>query len=224
MKSDLAELDYTKIYAPMSGTVTSLSAAEGQTLNANQTAPKILTIADLTVMTVKADISEADVLRVSPGQSAYFTILGDSETRWRAKVRQILPEPEVVNDVVLYKALLDVDNPDLILRPEMTAQIFFIVGATKDAVLVPLTALRDGEKKGGRGNINAAGKVVRVVDPRTGKAEARTVEVGLKNRSHAEILSGLQEGETVELNQASAAAGSGNQTGNRRPTGMFRRF
>lgn len=143
LRAEEANLEFTKIYAPITGTVVSLSAVEGQTLNANQTAPTIMTIADLSVMTVEADVSEADVLRVTEGQAARFSTLGDSDRVWPTEVRQILPTPEVVNDVVLYKALLDVENPDGILRSEMTAQVFFIEGRSEDALLVPVAALRD---------------------------------------------------------------------------------
>jgi macrolide-specific efflux system membrane fusion protein len=142
LKADEANLEYTKIYAPISGTVVSLDASEGQTLNANQTAPLIMTLADLTVMTVEADVSEADVLRVHKGQEAWFTTLGDSEREWKTSVRQILPTPEVVNDVVLYKALLDIANPDGILRSDMTAQVFFLLGRADGAIIVPVAALQ----------------------------------------------------------------------------------
>lgn len=142
LRADQATLEFTNIYAPISGTIVSIEAVEGQTLNANQTAPTILTLADLSVMTVETDVSEADVLRIEPGQVAWFTTLGDSKTRWDTSVRQVLPTPEVLNDVVLYKALLDVANPDGRLKPEMTAQVFFITGSAKDAVLVPATALQ----------------------------------------------------------------------------------
>ena len=101
-----------------------------------------MTIADLGIMTVEADVSEADVLRVSKGQQAWFTTLGDSDHKWQTEVRQVLPTPEVVNDVVLYKALLDIENPDGILRSDMTAQVFFILGQAEDAVLIPVTALQ----------------------------------------------------------------------------------
>lgn len=222
LKSDLAELDYTKIYAPMTGTVTSLAASEGQTLNANQTAPKILTISDLSVMTVEADVSEADVLRVTPGQSAYFTILGDAETRWRAKVRQVLPEPEVVNDVVLYKALLDVDNKDFVLRPEMTAQIFFIVGEARNALLVPLSALQSSgsarASRAGRDSENAnkatATRTVLVVE-KSGTVSPRQVEVGLQTRAQAEIVSGLEEGDVVQLKTSAQSSSTGSASSQR---------
>lgn len=151
LDGDLANLSYTKIYAPMSGTVVSQSAVVGQTLNANQTTPTILRIADLSVMTVEADVSEADVLRVKPGQEAYFTTLGDMTQKWRTKVRQVLPQPEVLNDVVLYKVLLDVQNAEETLKPEMTAQVFFVTGSAKDAVLAPVAALKEMRGQGRRG-------------------------------------------------------------------------
>ena len=79
LAADLANLAYTKIHAPISGTVVAEVAVEGQTLNANQTAPTVLTIADLSVMTVEAEISEADVLRIEPGQPARFKLLGSNQ-------------------------------------------------------------------------------------------------------------------------------------------------
>ncbi len=142
LEGDLTSLNYTKIYAPMTGTVISHSAVEGQTLNANQTAPVIMRIADLTVMTVSADVSEADVPRLREGLPAYFTTLGDPDRRWRATVRQILPEPEVVNDVVLYKALLDVQNEDRALLPQMSAQVSFVLGQARNVLRVPAAALQ----------------------------------------------------------------------------------
>jgi len=148
LEADLATLEFTKIYAPMSGTIVSQSAVVGQTLNANQTTPTILRIADLSVMTVEADVSEADVLRVEKGQEAYFTTLGGGG-RWTTTVRQVLPQPEVLNDVVLYKVLLDVDNKNENLKPEMTAQVFFVSGRAKDIVIAPVAALRDAAR--GRG-------------------------------------------------------------------------
>ena len=232
LKSDLAELEYTNIYAPMSGTVTSLAAAEGQTLNANQSAPTILTISDLSVMTVEADVSEADVLRVKAGQDAYFTTLGDSDTRWETSVRQVLPEPEIVNDVVLYKALLDVDNPDDILKSSMTTQVFFIVSEARDAVIVPLAALQTppaSQRPGSGESVNASvvsdapslesdtpptaqperegtRKIVLIYDTASGETRPRRVRIGIQTRSQAEVLSGLEVGETVVLGQQTPTA------------------
>ncbi|MBI1238304.1 MAG: efflux RND transporter periplasmic adaptor subunit [Alphaproteobacteria bacterium] len=234
LDADLANLEYTKIYAPITGTVVSQSAVEGQTLNANQTTPTILRIADLSQMTVEADVSEADVLRIKAGQEATFTLLG-SERTWTAAVRQVLPQPEIVNDVVLYKALLDVPNEDGALRPEMTAQVFFIEGAAKDALLVPVAALRSprersadtedsaratGETVAARPSLCAAMtpapdatcRVVLVLVDGTPRPKA--VMVGLRGRSQAVILEGLSEGDIVVLRNAAAANGN-------RPTQNF---
>lgn len=241
LQADLATLEFTKIYAPISGTVVSLEADEGQTLNANQTAPTILTIADLTVMTVETDVSEADVLRIEAGQEAYFTTLGDSDRRWDTSVRQVLPTPEVLNDVVLYKALLDVENPQGLLRSEMTAQVFFVTGSAQNAVLVPIAALQAMPERGKRSETGAgpdaaggergrapsgfmqaeaapadaaqaerreAFQAVREANPDAetgmvmvmrsdGATYPQPVLVGLKTRTQAQILYGLEPGQTV---------------------------
>ncbi|KPX72545.1 Pyoverdine-specific efflux macA-like protein [Pseudomonas amygdali pv. lachrymans] len=93
LRSDEAALGYTRIYAPMSGTVVALDAREGQTLNAQQQTPLILRIARLSPMTVWAEVSEADIGHVKPGMTAYFTTLSGGNRRWSSTVRQILPVP-----------------------------------------------------------------------------------------------------------------------------------
>ena len=142
LRGDEASLGYTKIYAPIAGTVVSQAAKQGQTLNANQQAPIIMRLADLSTMTVQAQVSEADVPKLHVGMDVYFTTLGGDKRRFYGKLRQIPPTPTVVNNVVLYDALFDVANPDQALMTQMTAQVFFIASSAKDAVLVPLTALR----------------------------------------------------------------------------------
>ena len=141
LRGDEASLSYTKIYAPMSGTVVSENAKQGQTLNANQSAPIVVRIADLSTMTVQSQVSEADVSKLRIGQDVYFTTLGSESKRWYGKLRQINPTPEVVNNVVLYNALFDVVN-DGALMTQMTAQVFFVIAQAKNAVLVPVSALR----------------------------------------------------------------------------------
>ena len=112
LKGDETNLSYTKIYAPIDGTVVSQSAREGQTLNASQQAPVIVQLANLNAMTVRAQVAEADVMRLRVGMPVYFTTLGSLDRRWQGTVRQILPSPEIINEVVLYNALVDVDNRD----------------------------------------------------------------------------------------------------------------
>ncbi|MDR2877535.1 MAG: efflux RND transporter periplasmic adaptor subunit [Chromatiales bacterium] len=154
LKGDGANLGYTKIYAPMSGTVVSLTARQGQTLNANQQAPIVLTIADLSVMTVQAQVSEADVSKLRVGMDVYFTTLGNRGERFYGKLRQIRPTPEVLNNVVLYDALFDVPNPERKLMTQMTAQVFFVLAAARDALIVPMTAIASAEPQ-------ASGEVAR---------------------------------------------------------------
>lgn len=138
---DEQELAFTRIVAPISGTIISIAMTEGRTLNAAQQAPTILTIADLTKMTVEAEISEADVANLKSGMEVYFTTLGGGNRRWQSTLRQILPQPTITNNVVLYTGLFDVDNEDGTLLPEMTAQIYFVTSAARDVLTVPIGAL-----------------------------------------------------------------------------------
>ena len=188
LEGDETNLGYTKIYAPMSGTVVSLEARQGQTLNSSQQTPIVLRLADLDTMTVRTQVSEADVNRLAPGMPVYFNTLGQPERQWSGTLRQVLPTPEVVNNVVLYNALFDVPNPDQVLMSQMTAQVFFVLERTADALLAPMAAL---------GPVTGHGaSTVHVVGP-GGKVEQRAVTVGVRNRISAEVLSGLAEGERI---------------------------
>lgn len=201
-------LGYTKIYAPMTGTVTAQTALQGQTLNANQTAPNILTISDLGTMTVEAEVAEADVGRLAKGMPVYFTTLGAANERWRSTVRQILPTPEIENDVVLYTVLIDIANPDGKLMKDMTTQVFFLLDEAQDVIIVPAGAVREGTD----------GKSYVTVMTEDGP-RPRQVETGLTNRISAEIRNGLDEGETVVTG---VAPGTGNGTAStRRMPGFF---
>jgi len=141
MRVEESNLKYTKIYAPMSGTVVSITAKQGQTLNTNQAAPIILQLADLSTMTVQTQVSEADVSKLRVGMPAYFTTLGSQGRRWYGTLRKIEPTPTVTNNVVLYNALFDVENPGQRLMSQMTAQVFFVVAEARDALVVPMAAV-----------------------------------------------------------------------------------
>lgn len=141
LRADEANLEYTRIAAPMAGTVVSITARQGQTLNANQSAPTILRIADLSTMTVETQVSEADVGRLRLGMPVWFTTLGGNGQRWEGTLRRIDPTPTVTNNVVLYNAVFDVPNPDRRLMTQMTAQVFFVVAHAPDALTVPIAAL-----------------------------------------------------------------------------------
>ncbi|MGH6612152.1 MAG: efflux RND transporter periplasmic adaptor subunit, partial [Burkholderiaceae bacterium] len=141
MRVEEANLKFTKIYAPMAGTVISITARQGQTLNTNQSAPTLLRIADLSTMTVQTQVGEADVAKLRQGMSSYFTTLGSPGRRFYGQLRKIEPTPTVTNNVVLYNALFDVPNPNKVLMPQMTAQVFFVVAEARDVLTVPVSAL-----------------------------------------------------------------------------------
>lgn len=148
LRADEANLNYARIYAPMAGTVVSVTARQGQTLNANQQAPTILRVADLSTMTVQTQVSEADVSKLRQGMEVYFTTLGSQGKRWYGALRKVEPTPTVTNNVVLYNALFDVPNANQSLMTNMTAQVFFVAATAKDALLIPAAALSGGGRAG----------------------------------------------------------------------------
>lgn len=216
VESEKVDLGYTKIYSPMDGTIVEQPAKEGETLNAVQSAPTVVTVADLTMLTVEAQVSEADISRLKIGMDAYFTLLGQPGKRYTGKLRQIKPTPEVLNNVVLYYALFDVPNPNDELKINMSAQVYFINDAAQDAILVPVSALKD--VPGSKGQTKSSNATVSVVTP-SGTIQEKSVEIGIRNRVQAQVISGLEEGETVIINNA-ANGQSGNRKNNFRP-GMF---
>jgi membrane fusion protein, macrolide-specific efflux system len=203
LKASRTNLSYTKIYAPMAGTVTTLPTKEGQTLNANQTAPTIMQVANLDVMTVRAQVAEADVNRLKENMPAYFTTLGDSERRWQGKVRQIQPSPQIVNDVVLYDVLIDVNNEGRKLMTGMTTQVFFVLGKADNALIVPAEVLNRRAPK----DDNDQGKAYRILVANGEKGrEQRIIHVGLQTRTQAEVTDGVQEGDRIVLNRPAGSA------------------
>ena len=160
LESDETQLEFSRIYAPSAGTVVSLDMNEGRTINANQQAPTILRIADLTTMTVETEISEADISSIRKGMPVYFTTLGGGSRRWYSTVRQILPTPIVENNVVLYTGLFDIDNSDGSLLSDMTAQVYFVTSSAENVPTVPVGALTfiDQPGAGGFPGAGAAGR------------------------------------------------------------------
>ena len=197
LRGNRTNLGFTKIYAPMAGTVTTMPAREGQTLNANQTTPTVLQVANLDIMTVRANVAEADVSRLKEGMAVYFTTLGNTERRWQGKVRQILPSPQIVNDVVLYDVLIDVKNEGRQLMTGMTTQVFFIFGKAENATIIPAEALTRPVPK----EDSELGKAYRVaVMTETGR-EQRVIHVGLQTRTQAEVKGGLKAGDRILVNR-----------------------
>jgi macrolide-specific efflux system membrane fusion protein len=226
-------LGYTRITAPIDGTVLSVTAQEGQTLNAAQTTPTVAVLGQVDVMTVKAEISEADVVRVRVGQPLYFTILGDPDRRFAAKVESIDPAPESIksdssfastsstgsssttsstsSSAIYYYCQFSVPNPDGVLRTYMTAQVVVVLGQAKGVVTVPSAAVTPAA-----GDRPAS---VRVVDA-AGQVAVRPVTVGLDNKVTAEIVSGLATGERVVTGQRLPATATAGRPGGGPPPPM----
>ena len=215
LKADEARLGYTRIYAPMAGSVVGLDAKEGQTLNATYQTPNILRIADLSAMTVWTEVSEADVRRVRANMPVYFTTLGGDQRRWSGKVRQVLPAPPVpggtsagtalapsTSKVILYTVLFDVDNADGELMPQMTAQVVFVTAAANNVLAVPLPALKASTVDGAK-----PGEFTARVMTADGQVAERAVTVGVRNRLSAEVLQGLKEGELLVTGEQPAGNG-----------------
>ncbi|HGV0029827.1 TPA: macrolide transporter subunit MacA [Citrobacter freundii] len=189
-------LDYTRIVAPMAGEVTQITTLQGQTVIAAQQAPNILTLADMSTMLVKAQVSEADVIHLQPGKKAWFTVLGDPQTRYEGTLKDVLPTPEKVNDAIFYYARFEVPNPKGILRLDMTAQVHIQLTDVKNVLTIPLSALGDPI---GNNRYN-----VRLL--RNGETREREVVIGARNDTDVEIVKGLEEGDEVITGEGNAGA------------------
>ncbi|CAM3790483.1 efflux RND transporter periplasmic adaptor subunit [Bordetella tumulicola] len=209
-------LGYTRISSPMSGKVVAIVTKEGQTVNSIQTAPTIIKVAQVDTMTVKAQISEADVTRVRPGQKVYFTILGEPDKRYYGTLRAIEPAPDSIqrdeststltgggtaasgtSEAVYYNGLFDVPNPDETLRISMTAQVFIVLGEAKQTLIIPSSALgKRGED--GRYTVQVVGT--------DNEPTKRQIKVGMNNNVNAQVLEGLSAGERVVSAEAAAPA------------------
>ena len=215
-----AELDLarTRIVAPSDGTIVALLVDEGQTVNASSSIPTIVKIADLDTMVIKAEISEADVVRVEAGQRVYFTILGEPDVKIDATLREVEPAPTSISSdtassdsAVYYNGLFDVPNPDHKLRISMTAQVTIVLDEVQDALVLSSGLV---SRKDPQGNT-----IVAVYDPASQTIEPRRIEVGLNNNVMAEIKSGLREGEQVVSGGAAITRSAGQQGGFRPPGG-----
>ncbi|MCB1489699.1 MAG: efflux RND transporter periplasmic adaptor subunit [Bauldia sp.] len=159
---DIAQsnLDKACICAPIDGVVLDRDVEIGQTVAASLQAPVLFTLAEnLTEMQLQVDIDEADVGQIEPGEAAEFTVEAFADRRFPATISQLRLSPETVEGVVTYKAILSVDNNELLLRPGMTATAEITVQSIKDTPMVPNAALRFTppatgeveEESGGRG-------------------------------------------------------------------------
>lgn len=216
-------LDYTRITAPLDGTVLAVVTQEGQTVNAVQSAPTIVILGQVGVMAIRAEISEVDVIKVRPGQNVYFNILGDPDRRYTASLDSIEPAPESIKSdssfsstttttstsssstttsAIYYNGIFSAPNADGRLLTYMTAEVHVVVAEAKDTLTIPSAAL---------GQRQSDGSYLVQVQDAAGALASRPVKIGINNKLTAQVLSGLTEGEQVvvrkSVTEASAPAG-----------------
>lgn len=223
---DTAQLDlgYTQIGSPIDGIVVAIVTKEGQTVNASQTAPTIIKVANLEEMTIKVEISEADVIRVKPGQRVYFSVLGEPGSLYPAELESIEPAPESIasetnsgsgsgssTEAIYYMGKLQVPNKEGKLRISMTTQVNIVLEEVRNTLLIPAAALGEMEKE----NIYN----VRVLKSQ-GSIENRSIRIGLNNNIHAEVLEGLKENEKVVIGEDTGGSETTNSNNTRRPPRM----
>lgn len=193
-----ATLGYTRIVAPMDGVVVAVVTKAGQTLNSSQAAPTIVVLAKLDLMTVRVQISEADIARVRTGHKVWFTTMGDNLMRTAAVLDRIDPAPASIATeasataqnppAVYYNGLFETPNLDGRLRPMMSVVVRIIVGHAENVPLMAWSALTDRDEKGRYR--------VRVRAP-SGDVSERLVTIGLTDRIKAHVVEGLEVGDNV---------------------------
>ena len=223
-------LRYSVIRSPVDGVVISRSVDVGQTVAASFQTPTLFTIAqDLTKMQIEVSVDEADISRVKLGQDASFTVDSYPEQTFRGNVVQIRNAPVIVQNVVTYVVVVNVDNSDMKLKPGMTANVSIEVARKDDVLKLPPAALRfkpkskgeepkekrqasgapsgAGVREGGGkpvGRKGAAGQQVFTL--KEGKPEAVPVKTGIANNSSIELVeSTLKEGDEIIVEQIGGA-------------------
>ena len=198
-------LDYTEIVSPVDGVVVSRNVDVGQTVAASFQTPTLFLIArDLTQMQVNASVSEADVGGVQVGQQAEFSVEAFPGRVFSGRVTQLRQAPITVQNVVTYDVVIGVDNDDLALLPGMTANVRIVTAERKDALAVPLQALRfEPDGSAGRGRHAATPGAKQVWVMRGGAPVAVAVSVGIDDGKSAEITGGeLAAGDPVIVDRA----------------------
>jgi HlyD family secretion protein len=241
-------LSYTTITSPIDGVVISRDVDVGQTVAASLQAPTLFTIAeDLRKMQVNASISESDVGKLSAAMRATFTVDAFPQKKFEGTVREVRNAPKNVQNVVTYDAIIDVGNPELELRPGMTANVTIVYGDRKDVVRVPNAALRfrapadwwqggDGHRPA-RGDGERPARGDRSDTPRdpdrktvwrleSGVPRPVKIKIGLTDGSVTEVLEGELEADDAIVTELVGVSGSAPSAGQQQPGrgGGGRRF
>lgn len=184
-----AQLGFTKIYAPISGVIGSVSTQEGETVSAAFTSPTFVTIIDLSRIEVWTYVDETDIGRVERGQKVSFTVDTYGGSVFEGSITAIYPKAEIRDNVVNYIAIVDIsDKKGKILRPEMTASVTIQTSPSNMVLSIPNNIIRRENSE----------TVVYVL--KDGKPEIKKIKTGLKGNQFTEVIEGLQENDKVVLN------------------------
>jgi len=200
-KSDLVKaqtnLSYATICSPIDGVVLSRTVDEGQTVAASFNTPTLFTIAnDLTKMQVVADVDEADIGKVAEGQKVTFQVDAFPDENFEGVVTQVRLEPTTTSNVVTYEVIIDAPNPTLKLKPGLTANITIYILQKENVLSVPVKALNlhlDTTEN----TMDIAGSTRQVWVRKGNQIEKRVVETGVSDGIRTEILSGLNENDSL---------------------------
>ncbi len=194
LQADLSKaqvnLAYTRITAPMDGTVVNIPVQQGQTVIAVQVTPVMVSVAQMDVMTVRARVPEADVHAVQAGQAARFSTLAARGREYPGRVRVVQPVPERMGNAVFYNVLFDVRNEDRSLLSDMTVQVSIETGQARQVPSLPMVALGDRDADG-LYKVQVVGE--------DGAASDRSVRIGLQDGGRAQVLEGVAVGEKLLL-------------------------
>ena len=189
LANNKVQLSYATLTAPIAGVIGQVSTQEGETVSAGLSAPIFVTIDDLSRLQVDTFVDEVDIGKVKVGQKATFTVDSFPSREFAGKVIAIYPKAVIQENVVNYDVVVEITDPyDGLLRPEMTASVTIQLEARENVLAVPIKAVK-----------RERGKSVVYVASGTGSAQPREVKVGWKDSQWVEIVSGLEEGQTVLL-------------------------
>lgn len=213
LKNAEKDLGYTTITAPMDGIVINVAVDEGQTVNANQTTPTIVKIANLDEMEIRMEIAEADVNKIKLGTKVKFSILNDPDTKFEGEIASIDPANTVQSDAtstsssttsssaIYYYAKVFVKNEENFLRIGMSVENSIVIASVQNALSVPTYIIQSDDK----------GYFVELL--KGGKSVKSYVKIGIKDSVNAEILEGVQEGDTLIVSGANSAKKSTSSKG-----------
>ena len=213
LKKAETDLSYTRICSPVNGIVVSRNVDVGQTVAASFQTPTLFTIAqDLTKMQIETSVDEADIGDVREGQNVTFTVDAYPDAVFSGTIKQVRIASSVQENVVTYPVIVDVANPDLKLKPGMTANVTIITEKKDDALTVPSATFR--YRPSNYTGETLHGKVVWVLE--NGSPVPKNVNTGITDGSYVEILGGdLKETDRVVISESTNSSSNSAKKSNR---------